>query len=115
MIRNKIAAVLIVLFAVVSVFVVEAYVLTHAIPREGASEVAAGVRLYGEIANDPNTPACEVEDGSDLLEGSGAACRWDADDAGNGVGDSFVVIAVPDQVNGGRGLIYVYADGHMEV
>lgn len=47
-------------------------------------------------------PACEVEDGS-----SGPVpCRWQADEAGNGIGLSFT-ITEPNH--------YLYDDGHEEV
>lgn len=61
------------------------------------------VALLGgaQTASTAPLPACAVEDGS-----SGPIpCRWQADVAGNGIGESFTITA-PD--------VYVYDDGHTE-
>ena len=74
------------------------------------------VALYESIANDPTTPDCAWEDGSELLDSTEDSCRWDAGTAGNGIGESFVVLAVTDELEPtGRGLIYIYSDGRIEL
>lgn len=81
----------------------------------------AGRALYDAMMADPTIPACEYEDGSEMLDAAATAdpdldvveqqaCKWDAGDSGNGVGSSFVVILTP-LADGGAELVYVYADG----
>jgi len=81
--------------------------------------------LFDLLFNDPATPACEWEDGSEMLEAALAedpelnrvtsrACKWDAGDRGNGIGDSFVVLLTQVNKYGGAELLYIYADGHLE-
>lgn len=72
--------------------------------------------LYRSIFDNPATPDCQEEDGSELAHAAdvGRTCRWDAGSAGNGVGDSFVVLVTP-VADGGVQLLYLYADGHFEL
>lgn len=53
-------------------------------------------------------PACEYEDASELKPA--AACKWDAGEAGNGIGSSFVAL------RGTTGeTVFIYADGSIEI
>ena len=73
------------------------------------------VALFRSIYDDPRTPGCDVEDGSDLSR-VGQVCRWDASEDGNGVGESFVVLAIRDGLSPSDvGLLYLYADGRFEL
>lgn len=77
------------------------------IPTPAPVATSTPAPLFASIFSDPNTPACEYEDGSELT--AGQVCRWDAGDAGNGYGSSFVVL-----MTGDGSPVYVYADGHAE-
>ena len=70
-------------------------------------EAAAGKAFFEAIFDNPRTPHCEYEDGSELRRGG--SCKWDAgEDGTNETGVSFVV------ARGASTARFIYRDGAVE-